>query len=274
MESSRPAPDALLVPSLDEWRAMTSAERDAFVDEALATLQREFDLMPSEGAPHQNAKISLRTTLGGHFARVGRKIYLGTELAVLYPEQPPFAPDFLAVADVEDPGDEDTRMAWIVADEGKGPDLVLEVLHAGSRRKDLVDNRLFYGSLGIAEYFVYDRAKFVLHGFRLPAPGATRYVPIVAEAGFLPSRVLGLELAIVGHRLRFAYGGAIVPETRELLDRASAMLDAVEARVDAEAQRAEAEAQRAEAEAALRAEAERRVAELERRIAELLASKP
>ena len=45
------------------------------------------------------------------------------ELPTLYPGEAPFSPDLMAVLDVEDPGDADTRTAWVVAEERHGLDL-------------------------------------------------------------------------------------------------------------------------------------------------------
>lgn len=254
--------DTPVAPDAETWRRMSPAERDAFLESSLAALQRQQEAM-AEGSPHIRSKIGIREVLGDFFARIGRKIYLGTDLPVHYPGEPVFAPDFLAVCDVEDPGHEDTRMAWVVAEEGRGLDLVIEVLHQGDRRKDLYDNVQFYARLGIQEYFVYDRLRQRLHGYRLPFAEADRYQPIPARGAALSSEVLRLELAIVDERLRFLQpGGSLVPETRELLARANAVLDQIERKV-------ETEAARAEAEALARAEAERRVAELEARVAEL-----
>src|SRR5262249_53210615 len=70
-----------------------------------------------------------------------------------------------------DYGHEDERMAWVVADEGKGPDLLLEVLHQGNRDKDLVNNVRDYARLGVREYFVYDRLRVRLYGYRLASRG-------------------------------------------------------------------------------------------------------
>ncbi|XXY53191.1 hypothetical protein WME91_18855 [Sorangium sp. So ce269] len=39
--------------------------------------------------------------------------------------------------------EDDPRMAWVVADEGRGMSLVMEVLHPGDRNKDLVTGRRF-----------------------------------------------------------------------------------------------------------------------------------
>jgi hypothetical protein len=260
---------------------MSPAAKEAFLSDALAALQQQADLAP-EGRPHSVAKMGAATTLGDFFDRIGKQVYLACELPVHYPEQPAFAPDLLAVLDVADPGNTDTRMAWVVEDEGRGIDFVLEITHSGNRRKDLFDNVIEYASLQIPEYFVYDRLRQRLFGYRLPNPDATRYTPIAQRLGKLKSVVLGLDLGIVGGRLRFFYGEAEVPEARELVTRLNALMDETEdklaaveaARAEAE-KRAEAEAtaraaaeKRAEAEAAARVEAEARVAELEALLAE------
>ena len=277
-------PGVPVVPSAARWNAMTPAQQEAFFVEAIDALNREAEQMP-EGNPHIRAKIWIREVLTDFYARIGRTMYLASELPVHYPGVRVFAPDLMVVQDVVDPGHDDRRMGWAVLREGRGLDLVLEVLHAGDPEKDLVDNVLLYASLGIPEYFVYDRRKPRVLGYRLTSPSATRYEPIPSRGGMLHSRVLGLDLAITEGRLHFFYGGAPVPETRELLARVSTMVEDLEARVeaetlsrqeaerraDAEAQRADAEAQRARLEAQ-RADAEAQArAALEERVAELLA---
>jgi hypothetical protein len=69
----------------------------------VATLptQVPMELMPPEGDAHWQAKARARLTLGSFFQRIGRKIYVSSELAVYYPGEPRFAPDMLAVLDVE-----------------------------------------------------------------------------------------------------------------------------------------------------------------------------
>jgi Uma2 family endonuclease len=54
----------------------------------------------------------------------------------------------------------------VVAEEQRGLDFVLEVLHLGNRKKDLVDNVERYARLRIPEYFVYDRARQQILGYR------------------------------------------------------------------------------------------------------------
>lgn len=256
-----------VAPSAEAWRAMAPAAQLAFLDQALLALQDEAWAAP-EGGPHITAKTGVRRILGDYYRRIGRKIYLAGEMPVHYPGARVFAPDFFAVVDVEDPGDDEWRRAWVVADEGRGLDLVLEVLFAGDPRKDLVRNVARYADLQIQEYFVYDRLNMRLHGFRLPWAAATTYQSIPARGGYLASRVLGLDLSIQDGHLRFYHGGAMVPETRDLLDRANALVDALEQKAEAEAQRAEAEAQRADQEAAARQALEARVAELLARLGE------
>jgi Uma2 family endonuclease len=209
---------------------MTPAERERFlvqVNDALSDPHRTM----SEGRPHKKAKSRAADMLGLHFKAMGRVIYLAEEMAAVYPGVEVFTPDILAVLDVEEPED-DERMAWVVADEGKGLDLALEVLHRGDRNKDLVDNVERYASLGISEYFVYDRAKQQIHGHRLPGPGARRYQRIVPQAGRYHSTVLGLDLILQRGSLRFYHGMAELIGSAELIDRLAGMVESLEAKAE------------------------------------------
>jgi Uma2 family endonuclease len=219
----RPVP---IAPTEERWRAMTQAERDQMLEEVNSALSDPHIAM-SEGRPHKKAKSRALDMLGLHFRAMGRRIYLAEEMAVLYPGYESFSPDVLAVLDVEAPED-DERMAWVVADEGRGLDWVLEVLHAGDRKKDLVHNVERYAALGIPEYFVYDRRQQRIHGFRLGTSG--RYQPIVPQAGLFRSNVLGVDLAIVEGSLRFYQGAAELYDTEHLIHRLQGMVESLEAR--------------------------------------------
>jgi Uma2 family endonuclease len=238
-------------PSVERWRAMSAAERDRFFADVFAAFDVPAEAM-AEGRPHRRAKSAAFDALTLHFRSTGRMIYVADELAVIYPGEPTFLPDLLAVLDVPQPDpDEDERMAWVVADEGKGPDLILEVLHQGNRDKDLVKNVGEYARLGIQEYFVYDRLRFKLYGYRLARPGAG-YQELRPRLGRLTSAVLGLDLALVGRRLRFFTGAAELPNSEEFIEQLSKMMEGIEARAqqaEAQAQQAEAQAQQAEAQA-------------------------
>lgn len=254
-----------VTPSAEVWRSMSKRAQGAHMDQVFAALERQAELMP-EGRPHSVAKIGAISVLGDFFQRVGRRVYLAAELPVLYPGEPAFAPDLIAVLDVEDTGHQDTRMAWVVSEEGKGPDLALEILFSGDREKDLVTNVARYARLGIPEYFVYDRANQRLYGYQLG--GRSGYQSIPSRSGRLRSNVLDLELGLDDNRLRFFYGEAVVPEARELISRLGALVEQRESRIEEEiAARVAAETQR-DAAIAARLEAEARVAELLKRLEE------
>jgi Uma2 family endonuclease len=238
-------------PSVEEWRAMSPEERERFliqVNDALSDIQ----ITMSEGRPHKRAKSRAVDMLGLHFKKMGRLVYVAEDMSVVYPREPSFEPDVLAVLDVPQPED-DPRLAWVVADEGKGLDFVLEVLHRGDRKKDLVANVERYARLGIPEYFVYDRANQRILGHRLPAGGAARYERIVPQGGRYASTVLGLDLAIQDGSLRFFQGMAELFGSDDLIRRLSGMVESLEAKADEAAAQAEQAAARAgEALAALR----------------------
>jgi Uma2 family endonuclease len=255
-----------LAPSEETWRAMTPAQREAFLVEVNMALEAEAELM-SESRPHSRAKSKALDKLGQHFRMSGKKVYLASELAVHYPGEKPFAPDIMAVLGVEDPGDADERDAWVVVDEGKGLDLALEVWHRGNQHKDFVRNVETYARLGIPEYFIYDRRNQRLLGYRLPSPGAKRYRPLRSRFGRYTSEVLGLDLAVLGGTLRFFQGAAEIFDSEELIDQLGRMVEELEGRWGAAEARAEQEQARAEQEQA-RAEQEQARAEQEQARAE------
>jgi vacuolar-type H+-ATPase subunit I/STV1 len=197
------------------------------------------------------AKVRTREVLGGFFSRMGRKVYLACELPVYYPGERMFAPDVIAIMDVE----LHERMHWVVSAEGKGLDLALEIHVAGDRRKDLERNVERFARLGIREYFIFDRGRLRLTGWRLEE--GRRYRALLPQQGFFASEVLGLNLKVEGERLRFHHGREPLPEADEMI-----------ARLERRTQ--ESEEHRAE-EARLRAEETRRREEAERRLAEALA---
>ncbi|AUX32219.1 MULTISPECIES: Uma2 family endonuclease [Sorangium] len=218
---------------------MTPAERERLLVGILESLSDPRSAM-AEGRPHQKAKGRAIDMLTLHFGSTGRVIYLAEELAVLYPGEDVFVPDILAVLDVPQPED-DPRMAWVVAEEGRGLSLVLKVLHQGDRNKDLVANVERYARLRIPEYFVYDRLRQQVHGYRLPGPDAPRYQRIVPQMGRYSSAVLGLDLAVSGGKLQFFYGMAELFGSADLIDRLQGMMSDLETR----AEQAQAQAEQA-----------------------------
>lgn len=259
-------------PSQQEWDLMTREEQLEVVANLPSEFPPEAGFVP-EGDPHFNAKVSAKDALSGYFARIRRRVYLACELPIYYPAEPMFAPDLMAVLDVS----LHSRMSWVVSDEKKGLDFALEVHVAGDRRKDLVRNAEKYARLGIAEYFIFDRGRLHLTGYRLPSGGAKVYQPILPQAGRYECAILGLELAVIDSRLRFFAGTAELPEAVEMLGKLEGLVDQLEQRLQAseeraeeESRRAQEESQRAQEESRRAQEESRRAQEVERRLAEAL----
>jgi len=246
-----------MAPSQAEWDAMSPDERSAVATELPGEITND-ELSPPEGDRHFKAKVRALSALRSFFARQGRRVYLAAELPVYYPAAPRFAPDLLAVLDVEDVD----RDKWVVSSEGKGLDWVLEVHVGGDRKKDAEANVARYAKLGIPEYFLYDRARGRLAAYQLASPDARTYTSIVPQHGVYPSRVLGLDVQVEKERLRFYAGTALLLESEELIARLERMLDEV-------TQRAEEEVRLRQEEAARREKAERELTELRRELSEL-----
>jgi Uma2 family endonuclease len=211
-------PEDPRAPSVEIWEKLSAEERAAVV----ATLPSEFppnELSPPEGDRHYEAYSNARETLTRWYRERQRKVYISGNLPVYYPGERMFSPDVIAVTDVSP----HARESWIVSQEGnRGLDFALEVLVSGRRRKDLRDNVERYARLNISEYFVYDRARSILHGYRLAGP--LRYERLVPQTGYYSSDVLGLELGIEGSQLRFACGGAPLPNAGELIGKLGALV--------------------------------------------------
>lgn len=245
-------------PPEEIWNRLSEAERQRVVD----SLPSEFEpteSTPSEGDLHTEAVYGARTALRRFFSKTGRSIYVGTNLPIYYPGQAMFSPDVVAVLDVPT----HPRLSWVASKEGKGLDLALEVLVLGHRKKDLVGNVERYASLGIREYFVFDRPKLKLQGFRLRQQGA-EYEPLVPQHGRFRSTVLGLDLAVQHGRLRFFSGDAELPGAEDLIKKLEGLMDNLEARVATGELRAEDEARRAKVET-------RRARDLQNRLDDTLA---
>src|SRR5262249_34883048 len=147
------------------------------------------------------------------------------------------------------------RPNYLLWEEGKGPQVVIELTSSSTRHVDVERKfRLYRDVLKVKEYFLFDPLgdylKPSLQGYRLRGG---EYRPIRAVEDELPSRVLGVLLARHGKELRL-YDPAQedwLPTPREIAAREKA------ARQVAEAERQQAEAARQQEEnARLRAEAE------------------
>ncbi len=98
-------------------------------------------------------------------------------------------PDFFAVLDVP----KRERKSWVVWQEGKGPDVVIELLSESTAAVDKGEKKLVYQDcLRVPEYFWFDPFSAEWAGFALHDG---LYEPIAADAqGRLCSKKLGLDL--------------------------------------------------------------------------------
>jgi Uma2 family endonuclease len=96
------------------------------------------------------------------------------------------------------------RPNYLLWEERKGPDVVIELTSSSTRREDLEDKyQLYRDVLRVKEYFLFDPLGDYLdpplQGHRLRGG---QYHPIRAVAGRLPSQVLHLHLERNGRELR------------------------------------------------------------------------
>jgi len=213
-----------------------------------------------------------------------RFVYVGGNMLVFYErgnKRKHVAPDVFVVHGVPN-RQRDNYLIW---EEGKAPQLVIEFTSKSTRHEDTAKKLALYRDvLKVKEYFLFDPRNEYLdppfQGYRLRGG---QYVPIKPMAGRWPSRVLGLHLEPDGRDLRLwnPATGQWLPTLDEARQRAEA-----EARREAAArQQAEAEARReggarqqAEAEArregAARQQAEAELARLRREIEAMRRDQP
>ena len=162
----------------------------------------------SDGQPmaetqiHGECMMYVTAALRRWFEKHGRAdVYVGSNNFLYYERGNPravVAPDVYVVLGAPVYPARDTYMLW---NEPKGPDFVLEVTSASTRRDDERRKRDVYAALGVREYFLYDpRAEYLtpaLQGFRLH-DGEYRALPavtVLSNRGVaVTSEVLRLEL--------------------------------------------------------------------------------
>jgi len=162
-------------------------------------------------------------------------------------------PDFFAVLDVP----KTERLSWVVWEEGKPPDVVIELLSESTANNDKNAKKLIYqNQMRVSEYFWYDPFNpDDFAGFDLNS-GA--YQPITKnEKNQLESKVLNLALVrwqgnyrgVDATWLRWAtVDGELFPTAQEMVIIAQQRADKVEQIAEQEKQRAEQEKQRAKQE--------------------------
>ena len=166
--------------------------------------------------------------------------------------RPRRVPDLLIAFNV-DPDLYREQNGYVVSDQGKPPDFVLEVASPSTARIDNVDKRREYAELGIREYWRFDHTG-ESHGTRLAGDRLVgdRYEPI--EIVELEPEVLQGESEALNLLLRWDHGelGWIDPATNQHIPTFDS---------EREARFAEREARLAEREARIAAQEAQRAAE-------------
>ena len=177
--------------------ATTSTQADVFYPES--------DGEPmGETIQHRDATIDLILALKDWFVADPLAYVSGDEFVYFVEGQPRFvvSPNVWCVRGIDKTILRPIYKTWL--EEGKGPELVVEMTSPSTRRVDRGKKfRIYQDDLKVREYFMFDPLDEyldpVLQGFRLVEG---EYCPIEAVAGRLPSEVLGLHLEAVNGFVR------------------------------------------------------------------------
>ena len=127
---------------------------------------------PPERHPDEMTSYKFVHTIGNsmHVAKYLGKpetTIVGAELFIVAHRgyRPRRVPDLLIALDA-DPDLYDEQNGYIISDQGKPPDFVLEVASPSTAKIDTIDKRREYAELGIPEYWRFDHTG-ELHGARL-----------------------------------------------------------------------------------------------------------
>jgi len=214
---------------------------------------------PMESPRHRAQMNLLIETLERHF-HDRPDVYIGGNMALYYSElqarnQDFRAPDFFVVTNaIEDR----ERKSWVVwQEDGRTPDVVIELLSASTEREDRGRKMQIYAGLKVSEYYLFDPDTLLLEGYRLVGPAYARILP--RADGDLDCHMVGLRLGLGdaeyvgldGRWLRWRLpDGTTLPLDREVAAAEKAHAEQEKARADAESARADAESARANAESA------------------------
>ena len=168
----------------------------------------EIDYPTSDGKPmgetdlHRSVMVVTIETLKMHFA--GQQVYVSGNILLYYRpgnKRRHVSPDVLVTRGLE-PRDRESYLLW---EEGRAPNVVIEVTSQSTRDEDLEDKlEIYRDEIQVAEYFLFDpRSEYLvpaLQGYRL---SRGRYELIEPVSGRLASVELGLQLESDSSRLRF-----------------------------------------------------------------------
>ena len=202
--------------------------------------ERAIEYPTGDGKPmaetdwHRDLMLELIETLKHRFAN-DPQVYVTGNLLLFYElgnRRKHVAPDVFVVRGVE----QRKRENYLVWEEGKGLDLIIELTSKTTRSEDQKKKLALYRDvLRVSEYFLFDPFEDYLEppfqGYRLIEG---QYVPIEPVAGRLPSLVLGLHLERHGTELRLydPATGRWLPTPRERAAQAEAERDEATAELE------------------------------------------
>jgi Uma2 family endonuclease len=171
---------------------------------------------------HRQDMIDVIEVLEDYFA-ADPNVYVSGNLLLFYERgnrRKHVSPDAFVVRGVSKLPPRDYYLLW---EEGRSPDVVIEITSKTTRREDQKKKRVIYRDvLKVPEYFQFDPTRDYL---RPPLQGLRlvegEYVPISPILGRLPSAVLGLHLEKSAEQLRLfdPAAGAWLPTRSERIDQ-------------------------------------------------------
>ena len=184
---------------------------------------------------HRDLMTTLIAILKMWYAKV-RRVYVSGNLLLYYVrgnKRKQVSPDVFVVRGVS----KQKRLYYLLWEEGKSPEMIIELTSKSTRKEDLDTKfNLYQDILKVQEYFLFDPfAEYLnppLRGYRL---SDGKYLPIEPVAGRFPSEVLRLHLERDGMMLRFydpATGKWLLTPDESLAEEKAARL-----RAEAEAER-------------------------------------
>ena len=173
---------------------------------------RVIDYPSSDGKPMTESEAQflpltyVALALREHFEQRD-DVYVGANMFLYYEENNPravVAPDVFVVVGAP----KRVRDSYLLWNEPKGPDFVLEVTSRSTRREDQGRKKRVYASLGVGEYFLFDPTgdylRPRLQGFVLRQGRYERLPTARLPHGepSLSSEAVGLDLRVRGEELR------------------------------------------------------------------------
>ena len=165
----------------------------------------EIEYPTSDGLPmgetdtHRNQIMDLIHALEVHFMEAA-DVYVSGNLLMFYEKDDGrrhLSPDVLVTFGIPK-RERDSYKIW---EEGKAPDLIIEITSKSTRVEDMGLKKGLYAFVGVREYFIFDPLQEYLsprlRGYRLEGED---YVPLVGEP--LASQALNLDLRVVENHLR------------------------------------------------------------------------